>query len=156
MNNGDNNDSGTKTDWNWIMFPFLLIHEVLYMLFEKNKELLEALATAPVLPGLESHRDNFCSRFGVLKDKLLSLGVFGDGVPHQKHKSVECLTWNIISLGMQSTRYLFTCIGQEITSETNSTKNKNKKSRSSHASVAAQADTPSMPCLQSRCGTSIS
>ena len=34
-------------------------------------------------------------------------------MPHQKHKSVECLTWNVLSLGMQSTRRLFACIGKE-------------------------------------------
>ena len=101
------------------MFPFLLIHEVLYMLFQKTKDLMDALATAPILPGLESYKAKFCSTFGVPKEKLLCLGVFGDWVPHQKHKSVECLTWNVLSLGMQSTRYLFACIGKEITSEIN-------------------------------------
>ena len=119
------------------MFPFLLIHEVLYMLFQKTKDLMDALATAPILPGLESYRAKFCSTFGVPIQELLCLGVFGDatikkkhkkqqtkknlgdGVPHQKNKSVECLTWNVLSLGMQSTRYLFACIGKEITSEIN-------------------------------------
>ena len=68
------------------MFPFLLIHEVLYMLFQKTKDLMDALATAPILPGLESYRAKFCSTFGVPIQELLCLGIFGDATIKKIHK----------------------------------------------------------------------
>ena len=80
------------------MFPFLLIHEVLYMLLEKNKDLLAALTSAPILPGLEGYRSKFCSTFGAPIQKLLCLGVFGDATI-KKHKKQQLTTNKTLVMG---------------------------------------------------------
>ena len=41
------------------------------------------------------------------------LVTFGDGVPHQVRKSVECITWALLATGNQGRRYLFTCIPKD-------------------------------------------
>ena len=98
-----------------VEFPLLLPHEVAYYLKERNPTFMEDLCSCPLSPGVEQSRDEFCTEFGIPKDKLFCMGVFGDGVPHQKHKSVECLTWNFLALGASGTRYLSTCIPKDFT-----------------------------------------
>ena len=42
-------------------------------------------------------RDDFCAALGLNPEHFIALGLHGDGVPHQKGKSMEVLSWNFIS-----------------------------------------------------------
>ena len=42
-------------------------------------------------------RDDFCAALGLDPEHFIALGLHGDGVPHQKGKSIEVLSWNFIS-----------------------------------------------------------
>ena len=63
-----------------------------------------------LFPGVQAFNASSCQKFSVPADRCLGLGVFGDGVPYQKNKSIECITYNILGQGSQSQRYLFTAI----------------------------------------------
>ena len=108
-------DPKTQTDGHMTKLPFILPHELLKNMLGKDAKLLGELASNPLLPGVEQFRDSFCEKFEVPATQCLGLGVFGDGVPHQKNKSVECVTWNILGQGANSKRYLFTCIPKNFT-----------------------------------------
>ena len=108
-------DPKTSTNGNLVDFPFLLPHEVLYNMLQKSPGLLQSLVEAPLPSGIGQIRDNFAEGQGIPKEKLLGLGIFGDGVPHQKRKSIECFSWNLLGLGVGAPRQLFTCISKEFT-----------------------------------------
>ena len=108
-------DPKTQTDGHMTKLPFILPHELLKNMLGKDAKLLGELASNPLLPGVEQFKDSFCEKFEVPATQCLGLGVFGDGVPHQKNKSVECVTWNILGQGANSQRYLFTCIPKNFT-----------------------------------------
>ena len=84
------------------------------MLFTRDPQLLaDNVMNLP--QGLHELRDQWCARCQVPVEQLFSMGVFGDGVPHQKNKSIECLTWNLLGLGTHSKRYLAGCIPKAFT-----------------------------------------
>eukprot|EP00969_Alexandrium_andersonii_P208008 9187813-Alexandrium_andersonii.AAC.1 len=86
-------DTTTEVD-----YPFLLPHELLHHMVGKNTKLLEALAQLDQ-PDLNRLHSEWASRFGIPKETLIPLGVFGDGVPHQKNKTIEAFTFNTLNDG---------------------------------------------------------
>ena len=100
-------DPQTKKDGELGWLPVLLPHELIYHLIKLNPSLLSDLLEERMAPGVMEIVEEFADEHGIPIDKLLLLGHFGDGVPHQKNKTVECLSWNFASLGAQSNWYLF-------------------------------------------------
>eukprot|EP00974_Lingulodinium_polyedra_P106690 10329017-Lingulodinium_polyedra.AAC.1 len=41
-----------------------------------------------------------CANFQTDPSRFIALGLHGDGVPHQHRKSIEVLSWNVLSAGM--------------------------------------------------------
>ena len=84
--------------------PFFLVHEVLESHVEKNSGEVSSFAAIP--QQLWSVKRNFCAKHGIKDDLTLGLGLHGDGIAHQKRKTVECFSWNV--LGSHSAEcYLF-------------------------------------------------
>ena len=75
--------------------PFILPHELLHNLLQKDPDLLAALSGSQLEPGLEKKgqkgnkhqkkagvqdfKDKFCAKFGIPFNQCIGLGVFGDG-----------------------------------------------------------------------------
>ncbi len=59
--------------------------------------------------GMETKRRQFCADNGIPMEMMIPIGLNGDGVPHQKYRTVEVFSWNICSQPMWE-RYLFTCM----------------------------------------------
>ena len=95
-----------------VALPFLLPHELLPQLLTKDIELLQK-ATAVTGTSVEELHRKWCSDFDLSPHMVVPVGFFGDGVPHQKNKSVNCYSWNMPALGPSSTRYLMTCLPKE-------------------------------------------
>ena len=106
-------DPKTGTDGHMVPFPFLLPHELLFMLM--TGQILSTLCASPLTTGVYKMVRDFCKQHKLPMNKFLALGVFGDGVPCANKKSVECVSWNLLAAGSDSTRYLFTCIPKEFT-----------------------------------------
>ena len=96
-----------------VALPFLLPHELLPQLLTKDIELLQK-ATAVTGTSVEELHRKWCSDFDLSPHMVVPVGFFGDGVPHQKNKSVNCYSWNMPALGPSSTRYLMTCLPKEL------------------------------------------
>ena len=77
-------DPKTQTDGHMTKLPFILPHELLQNMLGKDAKLLGELTSNPLLPGEQQFKDSFCEKFEVPATQCLGLGVFGDGVPHQK------------------------------------------------------------------------
>ena len=91
----------------------LLVHEVLAALWERlGKELYDPS------PTIERNLKKSCKANGVDFDKevVLPLGVHGDGVPNQAHKTIVAFTWNILSNA--SERILFAALGKDTPNRT--------------------------------------
>ena len=54
-----------------------------------------------------------CVQLGIPAATCIPLGMHGDGVPHQKHGSVECFSWNFAGLPA-SDRILFTIVDKRV------------------------------------------
>ena len=91
--------------------PFLLVHEVLAALWKDFGETLYQ-PSEHVAKQLRST----CTNVGInaKKETVFPLGVHGDGVPNQAHKSVVCFTWNILA-EKNSERILFASLGKDRT-----------------------------------------
>ena len=88
--------------------PFLLVHEVLAALWAVHGEGLYKTT-----PSVEKNLKASCKANGLDFDKevVLPLGVHGDGVPNQAHKTIVAFTWNI--LGSWSERILFGALSKD-------------------------------------------
>lgn len=78
------------------LLPFLLPHELVGHLLE-GKDLEPFCRLEPTLGIL---RDSVCQKLGLDVGSFVALGMHGDGVPHQKRKSIEVLSWNFLGQGM--------------------------------------------------------
>ena len=90
--------------------PFLLPHEVLATLWAQYGYALYD-PSEPV----ENNLIASCKKHGLDFNKgvVLPLGVHGDGVPNQAHKTVVCFTWNILSSQGNSERVLFATLNKD-------------------------------------------
>ena len=50
-----------------------------------------------------------CRKLGLDPEAVTAVGLHGDGVPHQKRKSIEVMSWNLLGKGL-SERYLFSVV----------------------------------------------
>ena len=105
-------DPTTKTDGVVQKMAFLLPHELLYDMVKSSPERKAELATLPKGP-IHDLKMTFCSTMHTPEEETIPLGCFGDGVPHQKNKSVDTFTWNLLCQGPQGDRFLVTCIPKE-------------------------------------------
>eukprot|EP00969_Alexandrium_andersonii_P272446 12041022-Alexandrium_andersonii.AAC.1 len=71
-----------------VSFPFLLPHELLSKMLSKKPDVLKKLTALKSEP-LDMLHTEWGKKFGICKDILIPMGTFGDGVPHQKNKSIE-------------------------------------------------------------------
>ena len=99
-----------KTEQNNVLtwMPFLLVHEVLAALWDVLGDALYEPS-----PTVEKNLKASCKANGIdfNKQVVLPLGVHGDGVPNQAHKTIVAFTWNI--LGKLSERILFAALSKE-------------------------------------------
>ena len=91
-------------------FPFLLPHEVLFHLFQNHGSTLVDELDFPEESGFAKHKANWIKSFNLPPDAIVvPVGIHGDGVPHQKRKTVEVMSWNICSMPWAE-RYLFSLV----------------------------------------------
>ena len=99
-----------KTDQNNVLtwMPFLLVHEMLVALWDVLGDALYDPS-----PTVAKNLKASCKANGIDFDKelVLPLGVHGDGVPNQAHKTIVAFTWNI--LGTLSERILFAALSKD-------------------------------------------
>eukprot|EP00969_Alexandrium_andersonii_P250646 11078119-Alexandrium_andersonii.AAC.1 len=92
---------------------FLLPHELLHSMVDKADEEKLAELVAPPTGQIFDLKESFCKSMQAPPEKTIPMGCFGDGVPHQKNKSVDTFTWNLLSQGPQGDRFLVTCIPKQ-------------------------------------------
>lgn len=88
--------------------PVLLPHEV-FASIVTNEHITDLLACKPEI---ETIRKKVCASLGLDPTQALAIGIHGDGVPHQKRKSIEVLSWNFLSDSC-SKRILFCLIEKD-------------------------------------------
>ena len=102
------NDSTLSAEEEW--FPFLLPHEVFVRLLQSDS------SARPMLhflsPEMVAIRDKLCRDLGIDPEEFIGVGIFGDGVPHSKKKTVECFSWNFIA-EPDAQRILCTCVEKQ-------------------------------------------
>ena len=57
-------------------------------------------------------KDDVCKKLGINTANCFPIGFFGDGVPHTKHKTIEVMSWNILSIP-DSERFPFVVIEKQ-------------------------------------------
>ena len=75
--------SGTMVD---IDIPMILPHEMLAIIMGKKTTREMSVSTDPHLEQLVT---DVCSSLKLPRSQMVPIGLHGDGVPHQKHGSVE-------------------------------------------------------------------
>ena len=70
--------------------PFLLPHEWLAAIWSD-----EFLNIDPCMAHLQAVRASVCASLKLDPNECAPLGLHGDGVPHTKNKSIECLSWSV-------------------------------------------------------------
>ena len=88
-------------------FPFLLPHEIFARLLQSDTTAQPALHF--LSPEMDELRGKLCSDLGIDPLTFIGVGLFGDGVPHSKRKTVECFSWNFIA-EPDAARILSTCV----------------------------------------------
>ena len=103
-------DPGADTNQIPTLFPFLLVHEVMYSILQSGQKLCSPLSEIA-----ESTANSLRSTAKSLKVELSDLapiGFHGDAAPNQANKSILSFSWNLLGLE-GSDRMLFTAIPQE-------------------------------------------
>ena len=85
--------------------PFILPHEVL----GQTKNPAQYAKIGPEVKHLDKLRSEVCGPLGLNPETVIPLGVHGDGVPHQKAGTIECLSWNTCA-NPDAERTLFTAV----------------------------------------------
>ena len=90
--------------------PVILPHELLPIIVQNyaREDLWE------LHPGARRVHAEVCAKVGLNPLDVLPLGLHGDGVPHQKGKSIEVLSWNFLSKNVH-TRFLFALVDKTYT-----------------------------------------
>ena len=101
-----------KTGRNRVLveMPFMLPHELLASACAADPRKLAAISESP--PAISKLVANFGRALGIGTAGLVPIGFHGDGVPHQKHKTVQVLSWNFLAAN-DSSRLLFFTIAKE-------------------------------------------
>jgi hypothetical protein len=83
-----------------VPLPALLPHEVLAHFLENDETLLEIWAATPG-HAIFGHVHRWCAKMEVDLQKMIPLGIHGDGVPFaaKMRDSLECISWNILTDG---------------------------------------------------------
>eukprot|EP00969_Alexandrium_andersonii_P368963 15474066-Alexandrium_andersonii.AAC.1 len=81
-------DPHTGEDGLLVDFPFILPHELMHRMIKGDPGLLEQMVCPPS-GAMEGLKTAWCEKLQVDPSKTIPIGCFGDGVPHQKQKSVE-------------------------------------------------------------------
>ena len=97
-----------------VKLPFLLPHEVLDG-FARQGNFFNAIPKN--MPELAAARAKVATVLSTPPEELTPIGIHGDGVPHQKKGTIECLSWNPcahphcerILFGVLEKRYLCKC-----------------------------------------------
>jgi hypothetical protein len=89
-----------------VRLPFILLHEMMAMLMQTVQ--VGAVCTFQDV-GMESKRKRFAESNAIDFNTLVPIGFHGDGVPHQKNRTVEVFSWNFAAQPFWE-RFLFTCI----------------------------------------------
>ena len=58
-------------------------------------------------------REEACRKLSIDPKAMIPLGFHGDGVPHQKRKSIEVITWSFMAKGYD-TRYLCAILDKSV------------------------------------------
>ena len=77
--------------------PLILPHELFALLTQKA----DVSKLTAVHPELEDLRTTLASSLALDPKALVPIGLHGDGVPHQKAKSIKVLSWNFSMSWMQ-------------------------------------------------------
>ena len=93
-----------------IQMPFLLVHEMLGMVIEGGSASLQTLAHLE--EPFASLRSDFCRSAKLDSTHMVGIGFHGDGVPHQRGKSVYVFSWNPIA-AQTCERILFSSIQRD-------------------------------------------
>ena len=102
--------SGKRT---MVMYPFLLVHELLCHIVLAFGFGFKDLCEFPIGSGSAKIKDQFKKNHNIPNDDLLvPIALFGDGVPFQKKMSMEVFHWSVCSVP-HSARNLFTCIEKQ-------------------------------------------
>ena len=86
-------DTAVKTQ-----LPVILPHE-LFAQIVADVDLPSLMVMSPELRHI--HR-SICSKLSISLREGIPIGVHGDGVPHQKRKTVEVLSWNFLAEGFDT------------------------------------------------------
>ena len=90
-------DSGLRMK---IWMPVLLPHEMMHWMFT-SKKMSPGDVSGERLPkssGQYRFFSSFCSVHSLDPSSTIPVGIHGDGVPFAKGQSIECLSWNFISM----------------------------------------------------------
>ena len=104
-------DPKTKRDRIPVLIPFLLPHEMLFAMIKSSKKLLDDLCDAPI--AIKQLVKAFADKAGVDSEGIIALGFHGDGVPHQKNRSCQVFSWNLLAKPLAE-RLLFTVISKDV------------------------------------------
>ena len=86
----------TKGSTTTCRLPVLLPHEMFASIMARDSNL--SRFEDQRLQHLLQLRTDFCNAMWLAERKVAIIGVHGDGVPHQRVKSVECFSWNFAGL----------------------------------------------------------
>ena len=100
----------TQTNNEIVMIPFLLVHEVLASMVKNSQRTLREYCDCS--PSVERLVADFCTKTNVPRTGVVPIGFHGDGVPHQKNRSVQVFSWNLLAKP-SAERLLFAVIGKE-------------------------------------------
>ena len=97
-------EPGSK-EMKMVWLPFLLIHEVI-RIFMKRVDVSEMAEFEDLT--MEKKRKILCEAWGADLESFIPIGFHMDGVPHQKNRTVEVISWNCCANPMWE-RFLFGC-----------------------------------------------
>ena len=80
-----------------VSLPFLLPHEVLEHMFAGAADISSFVARSP---GVQALSEDVCRQLKLDPAHFVGIGLHGDGVPHQKRGSIECISWNVLAKDM--------------------------------------------------------
>ena len=105
-----NPETGANRELHWI--PFLLPHEVLSTLVERDPSIVGSASRLIDESPLQQEIEDFCRVKKVPVNRTMLLGIHGDGVPHRTRSTVETVSWNLAALPL-SDRFLFALLEKD-------------------------------------------
>ena len=99
-----------KGELELVEFPFLLPHELFGNMIQDKGFVKDVWMSLP--PEMSKLRDIYCRQLGIDPSEFIPIGLHGDGVPHQKRKTVDVFAWNFIACP-NSDRIIASCIEKD-------------------------------------------